>query len=214
MSVKIDKAPAIREEYFLDDFWGYGYEYYTWSRILTGSGTGTTISGLGGQFEFGNSGGAGIGTSLLQFISGATATGSNFAPENQMSMRVRVKIPAVSFLAAQIGFRNDSTHYVCWWFDFSGVAPSPNWWTRTNNGGAITDTDTGVAATTAWHTLDLIGDGAPGIEFLLDDTVYDNRVTANVPPLGTHYGPYIYYDSVTDDASSLLLDYVEIVGLK
>jgi hypothetical protein len=210
MSVKIDPAPTIREEYFLDDFWGYNYEYYIWSRVLTANGLADTISGLGGQIQLSNSV-VGAGTSALQFISSAAAIGSNFAPENQMAMAVRVKFPTVTQLSAQIGFKNDSTHYVCWKVD---LKTSPNWWTRTNNGGVMTDTDTGVAVTTSWHTIRLIGDGTPGIEFILDDTVYDNRVTANVPPLATHYGPYIFYDSVDAAVRTMVIDYVEVIGLK
>lgn len=57
---------------------------------------------------------------------------------------------------------------------------SVNWLINTANGGAITQTDTGIPVTAGWHRFRIVSTVAPLHQFYLDD-VFIGSITTNTP---------------------------------
>lgn len=116
------------------------------------------------------------------------------------------KFPDLTNMSCLIGFKVSATEYI--WFSYDSSIDA-NWHAITRNGGAITNTDTAIPASSSRQQLRIEYISATDVKFYIGDALVATHTT-NVPDLTDNAEPEIEMTTLENVAKEINLDYVII----
>jgi hypothetical protein len=189
--------------YFFDDFGGGNFDDRVWEYGGTTGGSITKLAALAGQIN------VVVGSVAGNDYYIAQAAKNNFDPSSLIDLCWRIKIPDRTYLAAQIGFEADSTHYI---HLRSNSDVSAYWVCQVQSGAGSTQVISSLAVDTNWHLLRIIGTSA-AMNFFVDSTLL-TTIATNIPTVAL--GPIVYTYRHTGGSGTRLVtvDWVEATGAR
>jgi len=129
----------------------------------------------------------------------------------KVTIEIRAKLVRITNIETELALYYDVNNQV--WFQYveSAGGAADNWDLKSENGGAITTADSGIAADANYHIYRIECFPA-AIHFYIDDVECNNSpITTNIPSDAADYlQPYIYLRNRAGVASSLDVDYMVV----
>lgn len=193
-TLNVPSAAPPPEDYAIDFADFISDVDYGWGTGVSGTGTYSILTLLGGQLELDSGATSGSAVSLDQGNPTLTTAGN-------VEFKGRMRLIETTNLYVEIGVQNGSGHYAI----FSNDGTSDYWRTRTAAGGSETQTDSVDAPDTSWHIWEIISNGSQ-IVFKIDDVTVATHTT-NLPTAAMY--AYVYLESTTAGSKRCRIDYIK-----